>query len=948
MSFMKDSKPLPKNLKWIGLCSIVVLLLCLIISSCNIFGNDNDPGSEPDEVPQPTSNGQTDLPGETVSPTEQPIPVDPHDPDPDESPTYNAVWTSVGDFRAVWVATVLNLDFPSRQNLSATAMKREADAIIARAAELGLNAVILQIRPTGDSFYDSDIFPWSHWLSGTQGQGIDGFDPLQYWIEACHAKGIELHAWLNPYRIIHTQTNSSDPETLAPNNPVRLRPELAVGWTAPNGNRGLFLDPGLPDARKLILDGVAEIVRKYDVDGIHIDDYFYPGTNFDDAASFARYGNGMALADWRRENVNELIRGIQAVIRESNHDLRKNVRWGISPTAIWKNGSNDPDGVPTTRGQESYHALYADTRRWVMEEWVDYICPQIYWYIGFETANFEPILDWWIDLCKDYDVDLYIGHAAYREDQNDQPPRWNGEMIRQLELVESHEVVKGSIFYRSHSLRGSVGNSIRDFYMGTVTPPPPPQRPVMALETLMVGMPWQDTTITATASAAPGYTIAGTSDPGKPLFMNGDEVTNRTIEGFFSVFAPLVTGENAFTFTQEGQEDVTRKITRNAPRATTSTPSPAPAITQISSPTYATVSSESAWVFPRNTTSGGSDWMMIPGQIDRVIAESSNDFILLSCGMWISKNSVTISNESEITEDALRNGVYRAGVDYDMIVWQSDIFVAAYAAFDGKVLTVNFGMHTEAPPLTLPANLSETVFSNVTEGKNGETPFLAFTIRDGVRFEGHHIDHENGEFRLHLKKRKALAEGQRPLTGITIVLDAGHGGDEFGAIGPMGRQLAEKHINLTNSQKLEERLKTLGATVHMTRTADVSVPIQQRVDLSRQVKPDLFISLHVNSVAETTNARNIRGFTVWYRNPGSVNISQTMLDVMYNINPATNRNRNINQANFFVCRPQWSPSVLLEASFIINIEDFVWLIDPVKQDEMADATVNAILEYFSP
>jgi len=197
-----------------------------------------------------------------------------------------------------------------------------------------------------------------------------------------------------------------------------------------------------------------------------------------------------------------------------------------------------------------------------------------------------------------------------------------------------------------------------------------------------------------------------------------------------------------------------------------------------------------------------------------------------------------------------------------------------------------------------------------------------------------------------MKKRKTLTEGARPLSGITIVLDPGHGGEATGAIGPMGLDLPEKDIALIHSRKLAERLTALGASVHMTRDADADVSLQERVDLSRQIKPDLFISLHVNSVDETTNSTNVRGLSVWYRNPGSAGFAQTVLDVMYYINPGTNRYRNINQANFFVCRPQWAPAIILEASFIININDFVWLIDPVQQDRMADAAVDAILEYF--
>ena len=160
-------------------------------------------------------------------------------------------------------------------------------------------------------------------------------------------------------------------------------------------------------------------------------------------------------------------------------------------------------------------------------------------------------------------------------------------------------------------------------------------------------------------------------------------------------------------------------------------------------------------------------------------------------------------------------------------------------------------------------------------------------------------------------------------------------------------ELAEKHLNMINTFLLAERLENMGAIVHLTRDTDVDISLQERVNISRRLKPDLFISLHINSVSETTNAENIRGFSVWHRNHNTIDISQVMLDVMYNINTGTNRHKTINQANLFVCRPAWVPSVLLEAGFIINIDDFVWLIDPEKQEKMADATVTAILEYFA-
>jgi len=908
---------------------IAVLLIGLMVVGCRAAGQ-----SDEDEPDDPALSEINNDPSPLIENEDQSI--------------YEVVEIIEEDFRAVWVASVLNLDFPSRRDLTAAAMKREINEIVTRSAELGLNAIIFQIRPTGDSFYESDIFPWSHWLSGTGGQGIPDFDPLEYWIEACHAKDIELHAWLNPYRIIHTSTNSSDPNTLSEDNPVRLNPELAVGWAQSNGNKGLFLDPGLPEARKLIIDGIAEVIRKYDIDGIHIDDYFYPGTSFNDEASFERYGSGMDLADWRRENVNTLIRDIQTTIRDLNEELDKKVRWGISPSAIWKNNSIDPLGVPVPSTFESYHLLYADTRLWVEEGWIDYICPQIYWYIGFETADFESILNWWIDLCKDSTVDLYVGHAAYRENENDQPPHWDGEMLRQLEMTEVSDTVKGNVFYRFHSIRGSLGNVIRDFFVEEEESEP--RQPVMILDTLSVGMPEKDVTINASAANAPGYNIVGTSIPDIPLYLNGEEVTNRTIEGFFFIYVPLESGVNEFTFTQEGQEDVTRKITRSSGGGDGSGGgggSSGATITQVTTPRYATVNSDEAWLFPSNTISGGSDWMLSRGQRDRVVATSSNNFVKLSCGMWINQNAVTLRNENASIENVLKNGIYRTGATFDVLVWESSVFPAIHAEYDGIDLTVRFGMHTQPPPLNMPADLSRTIFSDFSSGVEDNVPYYKFTLRYGVNFEGYFVEQEDDEIRLYLKKRKTLAPGDRPLSGITIVLDPGHGGEHSGAIGPMGSELAEKHLVLTKSLIIAERLQKLGATVHLTRDTDVDVTLQERVNISRRIKPDLFISVHINSVAETTNAENIRGFTVWYRNHNTVSISQTMLDVLFLIIPDTNRHKTINQANLFVCRPVWAPSVLLEAGFIINIDDFVWMIDPKNQSEMADATVEAILEYFS-
>jgi len=867
------------------------------------------------------------------------IPEDNH-----ELPYYYYYEEGVRELRAVWVTSVFNLDFPSRQGLTADELKAEIDAIVDRTAYLGLNAIIFQVRPTGDAFYNSSIFPWSHWLSGTQGVGVPDFDPLQYFIEASHAQDIELHAWLNPYRIIHTANNSSDPNTLAENNPVRINPELAVPWSTPAGDSGLFLDPGLPEARQLIIDGIAELVLNYDLDGIHFDDYFYPGSDFNDSESFARYGGDMELGDWRRENVNTLIRDIQSLINDINLEYDRDVRWGISPTAIWKNDTIDPLGKSdiSIHAMQSYYSLYADTRLWVTDGLVDYIMPQIYWYIGFEVANFEVVLDWWIDLCRDTDVNLYIGLAAWREVDRHQDSRWEGEILRQLTMMAEHETVKGSAFFRHRFLLGELGNEIREFF---IRQDYQIREPLMILDRLSVGKPDHNVTIRGTDATASGFNILGTSIPSLPLYMNGEPVQTRTVEGFFFVHAPLEAGENVFTFSQPGIDDVVRVITRNPPAAAPPPPEPV-TVTNVTAPRLATVTSDEAWVFPYHTTVGASDWMLSRGTVDRVIATSSNGFSRLSNGMWVRNSDITTRNESNMRENTFSGGTFIPGLDYDIITWQTEQNVAVVPSFDGNVLTVRFGKLTEPPPLTLPNDLSQTMFQSSRARGSGNTWYLEFTIREGARFEGAFVEFEDGQLRLYLKHRKSLSPGDRPLDGIRILLDPGHGGSDSGAIGPLGGDMTEAYLVMVNAELLTDRLRALGATVYLTRESDIDVSLQDRVNMSRDLRPDLFISLHVNSVAETTNSENIRGFTVWYRNPNAAPFAELTLDLMYDINPLTNRYRQINHANFFVVRPSWVPSVLFESGFIVNLDDFIFLIDPEAQAAMADASVEVILAYF--
>lgn len=308
------------------------------------------------------------------------------------------------DFRAVWVSSVVNLDYPSSPTTKEETLRAEADAILDNCVEWGMNAVILQVRPSADALYSSSIFPWSKYLTGAQGRAPDNnFDPLAYWIEGAHQRGLQLHAWLNPYRIA---MSTADFNGLTENHPARQHPE----WVKKYEDRYYF-DPGIPAARNLILQGVQEIVDNYTVDGIHLDDYFYPAQDFDDADSFAAYnhGNYESIFDWRRDNNDLLIRDMYNIV----HAEGKPIVFGVSPAGIWANASSHPLGS-ATRGNQTYYVACADTYKWVKQGWLDYICPQIYWYIGYEIADYSVLAKWWANVVDGTDVALYIGMADYR------------------------------------------------------------------------------------------------------------------------------------------------------------------------------------------------------------------------------------------------------------------------------------------------------------------------------------------------------------------------------------------------------------------------------------------------------------------------------------------------------------------------------------------------------
>lgn len=362
-------------------------------------------------------------------------------------------------FRAVWVSTVYRLDYPSQATTDPAVLKADADEILETCAGLGMTAVILQVRPSADAIYPSAYYPWSADLTGRQGQApAEGFDPLEYWVEKAHELGLELHAWINPFRV--TKGGQTEYSSLTADHPARVHPDWVVEYDGK-----YYFDPGLPQVREYIIQSAEELARNYDIDGVHLDDYFYPGADFDDTDTYAQYGSGFSnVGDWRRDNVNQLVRQLG----ERLHAIAPDLSYGISPSGVWADKSSLPQGSATTGGYESYYAAYADSRKWVKEGWIDYICPQVYWYMGHKTMDYETIVRWWADAVSRTGVSLYIGMADYQAGNTDPTSPWYGvEAIRQqLELNASIPQVDGEVHFRYQFLAQNqeLAQLYRDFY----------------------------------------------------------------------------------------------------------------------------------------------------------------------------------------------------------------------------------------------------------------------------------------------------------------------------------------------------------------------------------------------------------------------------------------------------------------------------------------------------
>lgn len=903
------------------------------------------------------------------------------------------------EMRGIWVTTVLNLDYPKTPTDDPQKLKESAIEIISNAKKMGFNAIFLQVRPNADTFYPSNLAPWSEFLTGERGKAPKNkFDPLLFWVEEAKKQGMELHAWLNPYRV-----GANDKGT---------KKEWMVSHT--DGKK--YLNPGLPEVRTHIVQIVEELISNYDIDGIHFDDYFYPGRDFDDKIAYTQYGKGKRIDEWRLENVDTLIKAVQQAIKKRN----KQIAFGISPFGIWANASTHELGS-LTAGNESLTAHYADTRKWVREGWIDYIAPQIYWHMGFAIADYEILVRWWADVVRDTGVKLYIGIAGYRAMNEDESSPWFGveQIHNQLDFNKTIPEVDGTIHFRyTHYTHPRLYALMKAYFNGEFLAPKLGSR-------LSVGRPNTDVTVNAEK-----YFLGGISDPSLPLYLNGKLVEGRTKLGYFGVYMDLVPGENVFVFTQGNQRFV-RTITRKAPgyqayytdRITRPFPTVpkaylagqefelacvAPGGTRV----YATLNGvryeltqevdvapgvavwfskkmshnptgEPRWIilghvryecydqngrllsdvtsdkrleiimkgapliativkpdvdsYLDNSREIGAFHFMNVGMKDYVL-EEDGDIIKLASGIWVKTAGVEFS-EVHLPENRLTSFVHEPYDLEDRIHFASVFSPISYVDQEGDSLYLTLhGLKIDSKLLRLKES---PLIEKITLQENGK---IRIELKHPQRLAGSYLKSENNGTTLVLRHKKVIEGTLHPLQGAVVMIDPGHGGSDSGSLSLHGSAFPEKDLVLWLSYRLKAMLEEKGATVVMTRYDDSYVSLHDRLRFSRKLLPDLFISMHTDSLYETRDLSKVKGITSFYKHENAKLFSNRIAKTVYENSPMDSRGSKY--YNFYVCRGTWTPSILLESGFSCNPFDINFLMTQLDSEALLQDYVKDIIHYF--
>lgn len=888
--------------------------------------------------------------------------------------------------RGVWVSTVYNLDYPSRQGLSAEELCAEIDEIIANMEKSGLNTAYFQVRPCADSLYPSKIFPYSVYLTGVQGQSPpEKFDPLAYFIKKAHTKNIEVHAWINPYRVTKNAPGSLDAAfaQLAQWHPAVQDKSLVRLHS--DGN--LYFDPALPAVQKLVVDGACEIAQNYDIDGIHLDDYFYPSRDFDDSSTFAQYGAGRSLGDFRRDNVTALISSLSQEL----HKIKPKIKFGVSPFGIWANKSDGVDGSETS-GAQSYFDHYADTRTWVKSGLLDYISPQLYWNIGNKDADFIALLDWWTNCVEGTKCELIPGLASYRTAEAETTSPWFGtrEISKQISMLDARN--KGYIFFRY----GSIADDAK--MTAAVSP-----KAELKKEKLALARP--QTNISTDLDC---FYFCGMSDYSRELKINGQNVAQRGSDGSWGVLLPLKIGKNTFEIT-DGKSKITREIVRTKkpqqatklqPQRETILPKgraaklssssvsgrsyayfcgemvdlkksvdgfssdyslPQPArgeITSYGTPIYfsergkflsisiapANIGAVGADAeinfktnkklcdvyYEPNSKQGSSDFLLENMQ---GIAESVENGYLFVRGIgYIDASDAEISVKPKSLTSIIPSGVSAVGGDIE-IKFSAEKLPASVCEYKGGKFEITMAGASGKFPLT------SDLLQNSEATIDGDNLKFTFSIKD---FEpsGWYFKSSKNTLTLVIRRKPAPT---KTLAGVKIMLDAGHGGDALGAIG-CNAAIPEKSVNLRLAQAVGKKLAAKGADVSYTRTNDADVPLQSRIAQSFDTMPDLFLSFHSNSAADNSDITTSYGVSTYFDSEIAATLAQTLAEAAQTSGRVASPAQG--ESKLYMCRQNFTTSILLENGFLPNPNEFYDITSGTGIDTLASAISDCICDYF--
>lgn len=949
------------------------------------------------------------------------------------------VVSEVDELRGIYIASVMNINFPSAPALSAEELRAELDDIVSTCRAANLNAIFFQVRPSADSLYDSDIFPTSYYLTGEQGAPLtEGFDPLDYLIEKAHGMGIRVHAWVNPFRV--TVGSPSKPQhdvnALAENHPARLNPSYVV----PYADGRLYFDCGIPEVRTLIADGVYEIASKYDVDSIIFDDYFYPYPKyaddgslekFSDDESYEKYGGELSLEDWRRENVNSTILACYNAVKGANPDCE----FGVAPFGIWQNDDGENGGSDTS-GLESYSAIYCDPTAWIDGGYIDYIAPQIYWKFNDKNARYDVLVRWWNKILDGSDVELLVSHGAYNYDSWDEP---ENQMRCQIEFARGQLAYKGSILYGYAALKANshgLFDEISDVFSESITYP----EITSNSRNLIISIPYSGSYIDGE-----GTFVIGTSDPTELLTVDGKTV-GRTKSGYFSLYLPLEEGKNTFTFSHKGQEREYIIHRGTAPSSTTVT------YPTLDSPGISSVTPEMEWVgsgtlpvsvtAPRGSSvkatlgdktitltptlyvpyTGGymkeiftgsfalsakegeiidmgtvkfstrfsgktysaesakiralGDNACIPIEVinndsEMKIAYDSwyyddytpqsagmrdnavglaNGMYKLRCGGLISAENVRELDLTEIPTAKVSKAFVETDTDftYFKVQLNENIPVNCYIE-DGEFCVTLYNIDTDsAKKAVLPKNPMFKSVRGEKSARAGSYKYF-FELYATENFYGFDHYYKDGYLVIRLRNPKSLPDTDKPLLGKTIILDAGHGGRNPGALGPLGSAegaINESDFNLKIVLEAEKYLENLGATVVQIRdeSCEIDVPIPSRLETLIDTSPDLVISVHQNSMPYTTDVTKIHGCVGLYWADSGYMLTEAVGEA---ISTALNKaNRSPTKQRLAMVRNNKFPATLVETCFITNVEEYERMMKPDTVPTIAKAIADGVLNFY--